>query len=347
MGCGMLSTRAFVSQENKDGAKSLTRLLEVSDLTVNFNTDRGKVQALDKVNIYLDKGEVLALVGESGSGKTTLGRSILNVIPSPPGEIAEGRILFQGHNILGMEENECNTMIRGKAITLIPQDPFGSAHPLFTIGTQLRDLFKTPNRNGREMETRMMSLLHQLQLPSASDLLRKYPHELSGGQLQRIMIAASLLPNPLLIIADEPTTSLDVTVEAQILYLVRQLVKERGVSVLFITHNLAVASKVSDRIIVMYAGQVMESSPTTSFFTETAHPYARKLLECLPNREGEIKDIGGMIPNLINPPMGCRFHPRCEEAQPQCSFVKPMLTQIAPGHWIGCHCQTVQTRMRG
>ena len=315
----------------------MVRLLEVSELTVHFETDRGEVQALDKVNLYLDKGEVLALVGESGSGKTTLGRAILNVIPFPEGKIIEGRILFQGRSLLEMREEECNAVIRGKAITLIPQDPFGSANPLFTLGTQLRDIFKASRDDGREMEKKMVGLLTQLQLPDAGELLCKYPHELSGGQLQRMMIAASLLPAPSLIIADEPTTSLDVTVEAQILYLIRKMVKERGVSVLFITHNLAVASKISDRILVMYAGQVMESSPTSVLFSETAHPYARKLLECLPNPEGTIKDIGGMVPNLINPPKGCRFHPRCEEAEPPCFSKRPTLTQIAAEHWVSCH----------
>ena len=236
-----------------------------------------------------------------------------------------------------MDEKECNIKIRGKAITLIPQDPFGAANPLFTIGTQLRDIFKTPKYKESEMEMRMISLLNQLQLPSASDLLRKYPHELSGGQLQRIMIAASLLPAPLLMIADEPTTSLDVTIEAQILQLIRKLVKQQAVSVLFITHNLAVASKVSDRIMVMYAGQVMESASTSSFFSETVHPYAKKLLDCLPNPMGEIKDIGGMVPNLIDPPSGCRFHPRCELSESTCSRVKPALTQIAFNHWVSCH----------
>jgi len=339
----MSSTRVFEFQGDKVLEEVLTQLLELSDLTVNFDSGTGKVHALDGINLCLDKGEVLALVGESGSGKTTLARAILNVIPCPPGEIETGRILFQGQDILRMDEKECNTRIRGRAITLIPQDPFSAANPLFTIGTQLRDIFKTPKHKEKEMEVRMASLLHQLQLPSASDLLRKYPHELSGGQLQRVMIAASLLPDPLLIIADEPTTSLDVTVEAQILQLIRKLVKERDVSVLFITHNLAVASKVSDRVLVMYAGQVMEYASTSSFFTETIHPYSRKLLECLPNPRGEIKDIGGVVPNLIDPPTGCRFSPRCEKGKPECGRVKPTITEKTPGHWVSCYNHTTHS----
>jgi len=315
----------------------VTRLLDISGLSVDFDTDRGRVQALDKVDLILKKGEVVAVVGESGSGKTTLGRAILNMVPSPPGKIIEGRVLFQGQNILEMGEDDCNALIRGKAITLIPQDPFSSANPLFTIGTQLRDIFKSSHKSEKEMKTRMITLLHQLQLPADKSLLHKYPHELSGGQLQRIMIAASLLPDPSLIIADEPTTSLDVTVEAQILQLFRCIVKERDVSVLYITHNFAVASKVSHRITVIYAGQVVESAPTETFFDNTGHPYSRKLLECLPNPKGEIKDIGGLVPNLINPPNGCRFHPRCEYADQRCYQKRPILKEIEPGHWIGCY----------
>ena len=315
----------------------MTELLEVENLSVNFDTDRGTVQALDKVSLTLNEGEVVALVGESGSGKTTLGRAILNVIPSPPGRIVEGRVFFQGQNILEMGEKECNALIRGKTITLIPQDPFGSANPLFTIGTQLRDFFKTSGNTEDEMNKRMEILLRQLLLPSDVNLLRKYPHELSGGQLQRIMIASSLLPNPSLIIADEPTTSLDVTVEAQILRLMRLLVKEHGASVLYITHNLAVASRVSHKITVMYAGQVMESAITPTFFAHTAHPYSKKLLECLPNPTGEIKDIGGTVPNLIDPPKGCRFHPRCEYAETKCCQERPMPIEIEPGHWVSCY----------
>lgn len=320
----------------------MTRLLEISELTVHFDTDRGQVQALDRVNLHLNQGEVLALVGESGSGKTTLGRAILNVIPSPGGRIVEGTVLFHGRNLLGMREEECQAKVRGKTVTLIPQDPFGSANPLFTVGTQLRDLLKVSKRERREVEQKMISLLSQLQLPSARELLRKYPHELSGGQLQRVMIAASLLPDPSLIIADEPTTSLDVTMEAQILNLLRRLVKERGVSVLFITHNLAVASRVSDRIVVIYAGQVMEASPTGTFFQETRHPYAKKLLDCLPNPEGEIRDIGGAVPNLTRPPEGCRFYPRCGEGEPGCVSKRPVLAEVTPGHWVSCHRQVAR-----
>ena len=312
-------------------------LLDISNLTVQFDTDRGKVQALDCIDLNLKSGEVMALVGESGSGKTTLGRAILNIIPSPHGKIVKGQILFQRQNVLEMSEDESNAKIRGKSITLIPQDPFSSANPLFTIKTQLKDVLKSLRIGEEEMNMRMTNIFRKLQLPDDGELLRKYPHELSGGQLQRIMIAAALLPNPSLIIADEPTTSLDVTVEAQILQLFRRIVKEHGVTVLYITHNLAVASKVSDKITVVYAGQIMESAPTDIFFNNTAHPYSKKLLQCLPKQQGDIEDIGGSVPNLIDPPRGCRFHPRCEFADQSCFQNRPPNKEIEPEHWISCY----------
>lgn len=315
----------------------MVALLKVSGLTVHFDTEKGKVQALDNFGINLDSGEVMAVVGESGSGKTTLARAILNIVPAPSGNISAGQILFKGQNILKMGEDECNTNIRGKSITIIPQDPFASANPLFTIRTQLKDILKSSSVSEEDINLKIAETLGQLQLPIDESLLRKYPHELSGGQLQRIMIAAALLPSPSLIIADEPTTSLDVTVEAQILQLFRHIVKEHQVTVLYITHNLAVASKVSDKITVVYAGQVMESAPIDIFFNNTAHPYAKKLLECLPNPDGKIKDIGGFVPNLINPPSGCRFHPRCEYADQQCVRDRPRYKEIEPEHWVSCY----------
>jgi peptide/nickel transport system ATP-binding protein len=315
----------------------VSELINVCGLSVHFDTDKGKVHALDQVDLVLEEGEAVAVVGESGSGKTTLGRAILNIVPSPPGEIINGRVLFQGVNILQMSEGNCNAKIRGKLITIIPQDPFASANPLFSIGTQLKDIFKSSGKSESELNLKLLSLFQQLHLPADKSLLRKYPYELSGGQLQRVMIAASLLPNPAVIIADEPTTSLDVTVEAQILRLFRRAVIERGVTVLYITHNMAVAKKVSHRIVVLYAGQIMESAPTEVFFRHTIHPYSKKLLQCLPNPDGDIKDIGGTIPNLLDPPKGCRFHPRCEYAQPRCSQERPVFTEIEPGHWISCY----------
>lgn len=322
-------------------------LLEVINLSVQFVTYQGTVEALDEANLIIKKGEVVGLVGESGCGKTTMARAILNVIPSPPGRISSGQILFENKNILQMDEKELNFSIRGKAITLIPQDPLSSFNPLFTVGTQIKDIagqkFKSQlehrrSGNGQgEMKQKIIHMLNKVQLPSPETLLRKYPHELSGGQRQRIMIAISLLTDPSLVIADEPTTFLDVTVQAQILLILESLVREQQVSVLYITHNLAVASKISDRIVVMYAGQIMESAPTESFFANPSHPYTKKLLECLPGEAKEIKGIPGNIPSLINPPKGCRFVSRCDRTKSPCSEKRPPQEEVASNHWIYCY----------
>lgn len=322
-------------------------LLEVNHLSVHFDTYQGKVEAIDEASLTIKKGEVLGLVGESGCGKTTMARAILGVIPSPPGKVSKGEIFFQGKNTFLMDEKELNFSIRGKAITLIPQDPLGSFNPLFTIGTQIKDISvqklkglsepKGAERHEEEMRQKVFEMLNRVQLPSPETFLRKYPHELSGGQRQRIMIAMALLTDPSLVIADEPTTFLDVTVQAQILQILKYLVRQQQVSVLYITHNLAVASKISDRVMVMYAGQVMESAPTDSFFANPAHPYTQRLLECLPSHSGEIKGIPGNLPSLINPPKGCRFVSRCDRVQAQCSQKRPAQVEVGKDHWICCY----------
>jgi len=326
----------------------MARLLEVNDLVVHFETDRGRIEAIDGANLIIRPGEVVALVGESGCGKTTMARAILNVIPSPPARICRGSVIFKNRNILSMDERECNATIRGKAITLIPQDPLSSFNPLFTIKAQIAEIalanvrrYGEKSRGSSEArkitKNEITEMLIRVQLASPMSLLSKYPHELSGGQRQRIMIAMALLPKPDLVIADEPTTALDVTIQAQILSLLRHLVIEEGVSVLYITHDLGVAFGISDRITVMYAGQEVESASTLSFFASPAHPYSNRLLQCLPNPNGTIQDIPGRVPSLIDPPKGCRFHPRCDRKIDQCDQGKPCLTEIAPGHWIRCH----------
>lgn len=338
---------------------NLTETLEVRDLIVNFYTDHGVVEALDGCSLAVRRGEVVGLVGESGCGKSTMAKAILGVIPSPPGKVLGGEVIFQGQDLLQMEENKLNSLIRGRAVTMVPQDPFSSFSPVFTIGTQIMDIMRWKssqssdagrgNRHGstnisknrskdkrRADRERVIAMLRQLQIPSPESQLRKYPHQLSGGQRQRMMIAMALLPDPSLIIADEPTTALDVTIEAQILQLLGHLVKDYEVSVLFITHDLGVASQICDRVVIMYAGQEVESAPITSFFAKPSHPYTKKLLESLPNPKGEIMDIPGEVPSLIDPPTGCRFHPRCESAMPKCKQERPMVEEIFPNHWIRC-----------
>ena len=321
-------------------------LLEIVDLVVHFNTDYGVVQALDKCCLGIRRGEILGVIGESGCGKSTMAKAILGVLPIPPGKILQGAILFEGRNLLQMESRELNSSIRGRAITLVPQDPYSSFNPLFTIGTQIKDILKwksqtrhrvAPSKIRKSNIDRVIGLLQELQIPSPRGQLFKYPYQLSGGQRQRIMIAMALLTDPSLIIADEPTTALDVTIEAQILRLFQKLVHHYKVSVLFITHDLAVASQICDRIAVMYAGQEVEIAPVSSFFEKPSHPYTRRLLESLPNPQGEIRDIPGEVPSLIGPLPGCRFEARCDFASDKCREDRPPLKEIAPGHLIRCY----------
>ncbi len=317
-------------------------LLSVNDLTVHFYTDRGVVKVLDSVELSIRRGEVVGLIGESGSGKTTIARSILQVLP-PAGKIIAGTILFSGQNLLEMKENELNTFVRGKGITLIPQDPFNSLNPVFKVGTQMKDLMKwkgktqEKDRGRKEIdEARIWKMLEEVQIPSPRSQLKKYPHQFSGGQRQRIMIAMALLPGPDLVIADEPTTALDVTVETQILRLMTKLVSGSGISVLYITHDLGVANQICKRIVVMYAGQYMEEAPVENLFSNPYHPYTKELLESLPNPEGNIRDIPGEVPSLLQPPEGCRFHPRCARVTNHCIKQRPTKISVGSDHWVRC-----------
>ena len=312
-------------------------LLAVEDLSVQFLTDRGVVRALEKVHLWVGEGEVVGLIGESGSGKTTTVRSVLRILP-PSAQITEGSAHFMGRDLLSMSEKELNAKVRGRAITLVPQDPFNSLNPVFTVGTQIRDILKWKGGVGPEDKDteRITDVLREVQIPSPLRQLRKYPHQFSGGQRQRLMISMALLPHPGLVIADEPTTALDVTVEAQILRLFRGLVEERGISVLFITHDLGVASQICTRIVVMYAGQDMEDAPAERIFAFPGHPYTRELLESLPRPDGNIRDIPGEVPSLLHPPSGCRFHPRCPMAEPRCARERAPKVEIHAGHWVRC-----------
>jgi peptide/nickel transport system ATP-binding protein len=333
-------------------------LLRVSDLQVSYSTDNGVARVLDRVDLSVGRGEVVGLVGESGCGKTTLARAILGVLPAPAAHVGSGTIEFDGENLLEKDATQMNEAVRGRTITFIPQDPYGSFNPLFKVGTQIRDLmkWKSPSREHdgslrslpalvkpyprarkRSDKQRVIDLLTRVQIPKPESALGKLPHELSGGQRQRLMIAMALLPNPDLIIADEPTTALDVTIQAQILGLLRGLVKERGISVLFTTHDLGTAYEICDRVTVMYAGQEMETAPARSFFNEPSHPYTIRLLESLPRLNEAFTGIGGEIPGLIDPPGGCRFHPRCDHATNECRTTRPERRAVSVGHMVRCH----------
>ena len=333
----------------------MAELLAVRGLRVDFATDRGPAQVLDGINLDVGPGEVVGLVGESGCGKTTLARAILGILPAGAARIGGGEVRFKGTDLLREDPRVVNDRVRGRAITFIPQDPFTSFSPVFPVGTQIMDLmkWKSPravNGDGRRSLFRrypraryradreaVLETLRAVQIPEPARALRRLPHEFSGGQRQRLMIAMALLPRPDLIIADEPTTALDVTIQAQILRLLRGLVKERGVSVLFTTHDLGTAHEICDRVVVMYAGQEMESAPTDAFFGRPAHPYTRRLLASIPGEAGELRDIPGEVPTLVAPPPGCRFHPRCEYATRECRDVRPSPRTLGDGHGVRCH----------
>ena len=325
-----------------------SELIAVRGLRISFASDAGLAHVLDGVDLSINRGEIMGLIGESGCGKTTLARAILGILPRNSARIEGGEILFEGRALLGLDEGTLATEVRGRQIAYIPQDPFTAFNPVFTIGTQIADLmrFKSPLLRERTLSTRerrradharVIEILRQVQLPDPEGVLRKYPHEVSGGQRQRLMIAMALLPEPRLVIADEPTTALDVTVQAQILKLLKQLARKRGVAVLFTTHDLGTAYEICDRITVMYAGQEVEEAPIASFFEKPSHPYTRKLLDSLPSAENGIQGIPGEIPRLVDPPSGCRFHPRCERASDTCRVVRPPPAIVEAGHSVRCH----------
>ena len=330
-------------------------LLTVRQLRVEFATDRGPAQVLDRINLEVGTGEVVGLVGESGCGKTTLARAILGILPEGAARIRGGEVWFKGVDLLREDPRVVNDRVRGRAITFIPQDPFTSFSPVFPVETQMMDLMKWkspravnggvprsilrryPRERYRADREAVVDALRAVQIPEPARALRRLPHEFSGGQRQRLMIAMALLPRPDLIIADEPTTALDVTIQAQILKLLRALVKERGVSVLFTTHDLGTAHEICDRVVVMYAGQEMEAAPTEAFFGRPAHPYTRRLLASVPGPGGELRDIPGEVPSLVAPPAGCRFHPRCDYATAECRELRPPPRALAGAHTVRCH----------
>jgi len=351
--CGGLAWRAM--SERIGSSRGATALLSVRGLRVDFVTDRGVAQVLDAVNLDVGAGEVVGLVGESGCGKTTLARAILGILPAGAARISGGEVRYKGQDLLRADPGVVNDRVRGRAITFIPQDPFTSFSPVFPVQTQIMDLMKWKSPRGgngdgapspfrrypraryRADREAVLETLRAVQIPEPARALRRLPHEFSGGQRQRLMIAMALLPRPDLIIADEPTSALDVTIQAQILRLLRALVKERGVSVLFTTHDLGTAHEICDRIVVMYAGQEMEAAPTAAFFTRPAHPYTRRLLASVPSPDGEIRDIPGEVPSLIAPPPGCRFHPRCDYASVECRTARPAPRTLAAAHGVCCY----------
>lgn len=324
-------------------------LLQIKDFKVQFKTLDGIAKVINGVNITLNKGEVIALVGESGCGKSVTVRSILGLVPSPPAEFS-GDITFEGRSLLNLNENEWR-QIRGRGISMIFQDPMSSLNPVFTIGEQLMDvymwqgkkktLFRTPKEK-RELRqkarARAIEILEKMRIPDPEGILDRYPIELSGGMRQRILIALALMHNPKLLIADEPGTALDVSVQDQILVELKRLVQEEGISMIFITHNLGVARMISDRTYVMYAGEVAEEANTDTLFHEQLHPYTKGLMQSIPKLSGQMGDgIDGTIPDFIDAPAGCRFYDRCPVRVQACATVPPTMTAIDPTRSVACH----------
>lgn len=314
-------------------------LLAVENLKTQFFTYGGVVEALDDVSFGIIEGEVFGLVGESGCGKSVTASSILGLVQKP-GKVISGRVLLDGDDLLQKSAKEMN-QIRGSRISIIFQDPTSSLNPLFRIGYQVAEPYiYHQGKTAKDAAKDALKILSQTGLPDPADKARNYPHELSGGMRQRAMIAMALTCEPDLLIADEPTTNLDVTIERQILNLVKDLQEEFGTSVLWITHDLGVIAQICDRVAVMYAGNIVEQADVCTVFRSPKHPYTQKLLRAIPAADsaGEnLEEIPGSVPRLINPPSGCRFHPRCDHAMSVCSEKKPIEREVGPGHTVACH----------
>jgi oligopeptide/dipeptide ABC transporter ATP-binding protein len=314
-------------------------LLSVQDLKVYFRGDETVARALDGVSYDIHQGETVCLVGESGCGKTVSALTVLGLIPRPPGEIEGGRVFFNGRNLLGLSEEELQR-IRGKHIAMVFQEPMTSLNPVFTVGDQIQEaILVHENMNDDALRERCIELLKDVGIPSPEERLGDYPHELSGGQRQRVMIAMALACNPELVIADEPTTALDVTIQKQILGLFKELQAKRRMSLLYITHDLNVVSTIADRIYVMYAGVIAEQGSRTDVFQSPRHPYTQGLLASLPSRakKGDtLYAIPGTVPDPAYKPQGCPFHPRCEHAVETCRKAFPDMCDYGEGHLSRC-----------
>ncbi|MEY9756453.1 ABC transporter ATP-binding protein [Bradyrhizobium yuanmingense] len=318
-------------------------LLEIKGLKTHFSTDDGILQAVDGVDISINKGETLCVVGESGCGKTVTAMSILKLIAMPPGRIAAGQIIFEGRDLVPLTSNQLDE-IRAKEIGFIFQEPMTSLNPVLTIGEQIAESLRRHEAVTRKQALeRTIEMLKLVQIPNAEGRVHNYPHQFSGGMRQRVMIAMALACKPKLIIADEPTTALDVTIQAQILDLLQDMKDRFGMAVMLITHAMGVVAETAQRVVVMYAGKVVEEAPVDDLFGDPRHPYTQGLIRSIPRidldseHKTRLEAIGGSVPILINPPAGCRFAPRCKFAMNVCIEKEPLLREIAPGHRMACH----------
>jgi peptide/nickel transport system ATP-binding protein len=317
-------------------------LLYIKDLTVQFSVYGGKLHVLDGVNFHMYPGERVGLVGETGCGKTTTMKAILRVLPSPPAIIPKGEIYFDNRNVMKMKVDELGK-IRGRGISMIFQDPTAALNPVFSIGEQLEGVIRSSARPGNnysksEIKRRAVNALKEVALADPERLLKSYPIQLSGGMRQRVCIGMALSTNPKLLIADEPGTSLDVTIQDQVLRLLRKLVDDHNTSIILITHTLGIVRETTDRVYVMYAGTMVETAATEKLFDEPLHPYTQGLIRTVPRLTGGgvASGIPGRLPDYRNPPSGCRFHPRCQFAGQICRQKKPPLIQISSNHSVAC-----------
>jgi oligopeptide transport system ATP-binding protein len=315
------------------------KLVEIRNLKTHFYTDDGISPAVDGVNLFIKRGETLGVVGESGCGKSVTSLSVMRLIPNPPGKIVDGEILFEGRDLLKLSESEMRK-IRGNDISMIFQEPMTSLNPVYTIGDQIAEAITLhQGLNKKEALDKAVEMLRLVGIPLPDKRVREYPHQLSGGMRQRVMIAMALSCNPKLLIADEPTTALDVTIQAQILELMKKLKKDLGMAIMLITHDLGVVAEMAERVVVMYAGKVIEEGDVVSIFKHPLHPYTEGLLASIPrmdsNRE-KLHVIDGVVPNPLNLPTGCRFNPRCPYAIDKCRETQPALEQVAPGRYVAC-----------
>ena len=322
----------------------MAALLEVESLRTHFFTRDGVVRAVDGVSFSVDPGETLAVVGESGCGKSVTSLSIMRIIASPPGRIVAGRVLFEGRDLLALTEEEMRA-VRGNAISMIFQEPMTSLNPALTVGRQIAESLVLHRGLSRDAAmAKAVDMLRKVRMPEPERRVRQYPHELSGGMRQRVMIAMALACGPKLLIADEPTTALDVTIQAQILELMRDLARETGASIILITHDLGVVAEMAQRVVVMYAGRKVEEAPVEALFGRPRHPYTRGLLGSMPHLGDSVRgedrkrlvEISGMVPSLKDEQPGCLFAPRCPNAIARCSQDAPPLSAHGPGHWAAC-----------
>jgi peptide/nickel transport system ATP-binding protein len=318
------------------------RLLEIIGLKTHFRTDDGMVRAVDGVDLTIDRGETLGVVGESGCGKTVTAMTVLKLIQMPPGKIVDGHVLWQGRDLVPLVPDEMR-QIRSKEIAIIFQEPMTSLNPVYTVGHQIAETIRQHERlNRREAMERAIEMLRLVHIPTPERRVRDYPHQFSGGMRQRVMIAMALSCNPKLLIADEPTTALDVTIQAQILDLLAEMKARLGMAIMLITHAMGVVAETAQRVVVMYAGRVVEEATVERLFASPLHPYTQGLIRSIPRLDKDagkrtrLEAIGGMVPSLIDPPLGCRFAPRCKAARPGCIVAVPELRDVEAGHKVAC-----------